>query len=441
METIALQGILKTDKTVWFEHFGWISTMLFVVSTWVSPSVAGITFLMMVAAMLINIKRFWPIIRTDPMFWVGFLFLGYMFLSAFLANHANPDAEFDHPDAIWRFSSIFFFLPLAFWLKSDMKRIFWVIGLGCLSLVVGLIVCVDWTYWLEALQGQRIPLTRWGHITMGLYASLGLLGVLILGPRLIVYKGSRLTWLPRIVLTLMLATFFFQMILISQSRNIWIGILLIFPPLLFARYAYLLRTKTHQKSRKWLFVPSLLIAAALVLVMVHSYASIADRLSAEHEDFKRLARFETEGYSQYGFGVRILLNIYGFKKWKERPVFGWGPGADLKEFNHNHLHNSYLEVMVRFGIVGTAILVIYACLLIRALFWARSNNRMPRDLWLFLIGVYALTALFCLTDFRLTQMNFRLFWITIGGIGYTFYMFRHCSLNAECGTGSQHSRH
>jgi O-antigen ligase len=227
---------------------------------------------------------------------------------------------------------------------------------------------------------------------------------------------------------MVLVAFFLQFVIISGSRNVWLAVLLIFPPILFFRYRHLLKSQRFQLPRKWVIVPAAFLAVVLSILMIGSYNSVAERLGREHDDFERLVKLETDGYNQYGFGVRILLNLFGIEKFKERPVFGWGAGTDFSNFGMPHLHNSYLEILVRFGLIGALAFALLAFFLFKGLLWAKSNTGIPLDLWLFLLGTLLLTALWCLTDYRLSRIDFRFFFIFIAGIAYTFHLHKKPSV-------------
>ncbi len=85
-----------------------------------------------------------------------------------------------------------------------------------------------------------------------------------------------------------------------------------------------------------------------------------------------------------------------------------------------HLHNSYLEVLVRFGVVGAMFFGLAALWVFRAMQQGYRSGALPRDLYLFLIGTFLVTGLWALIEFRMMHMDFRLFAILFGGLAYSF---------------------
>lgn len=410
------------------DRVGWYCTILFILSAWVSSLAVTIALTLLFVVLFADCGHAWAVLRRDRIFWLFLFFLGYMTLTAMLAIRTQPDSVCGQLDGMRRFGLLFFFLPLAYWLKADEKRIKLALMLSFVSMIVGLVLCLDWNHWTDALQGQRVPLKYWGHLIIGLYAETGLLGLLLFGPHFWLYpKGlSNKFWL--FFLWMVLVVFFFQFVIISGSRNVWLAVLLVFPPVLFFRYRDLLKTERFQFPRKWAILPAVSLVLALSIVMAGSYDSVATRLGEQHEDFERLVKLETDGYNEYGFGVRILLNLFGIEKFEERPVFGWGPGTGFTSFGQVHLHNSYLEILVRFGLIGVLFFALLSYFLFRGLLWARVKAEIPLDLWLFLVGALMLTALWCLTNFRLNRLDFRVFFIFIAGISYTYYLHNKPSM-------------
>ena len=410
---------------IWADWIGWKSTCLFVFSAWISPTVGTIALFIMVAAMLIDMRNSWSAARWDPMFWFFLFFLGYIIFSAIYASLLFPDTRSDQWHGVWRYGQLFFFAPMAYWLKSDLNRIKTVLTIALVGLVISIVISYDWVHWQDILQGKRIFPHRMNTITFGFFAETALLGLLLIGFSLKSSGRSDAVNYLRRALWFILLAFFIQTVIFTQSRSAWIGMLLVYPPVIAARIWHLFKYQPHKMEIRWFLTSSAILVTAVFLILANSYNHIADRLGQEHDDFKRFVALETDGYNEWGFGVRVLLNIYGYRKWKERPILGWGPGTAFKPYNHAHLHNSYLEVLVRFGIVGATLFLVMLGLVFRALIWARARDMLPFNLILFLTGTFALAAIFCLTGYRLDKFDFRSFWTLLAGISYTFYLHRN----------------
>lgn len=423
-EIQSINNLLELNGS-WIERIGWICTCLFALLAWVSPSVASILLYIMAAAMLADIRNFWNTARYDPMFWLFPVVIGFIVFSAIYAYHLLPETKSQQWDAVWRYGHLFLYVPMAYWLKTDVDRVLVVLSVALVGLTAGILMSIDWTLWQDFLRGNRIPINRWGHITIGFYAETALLGLLVIGPRLLNVGHYYYLIIARIAIWLLLLAFFTQSVIFTQSRTVWLSILIVYLPVIGMQLWYLFKSQKLKIARRWLVTAAVPLMTASIFILINSYESISNRLGQEHDDFNKVMALETEGYTEWGFGVRVLLNLYGLQKWKERPIIGWGPGTDFKKYAHAHLHNSYLEVLVRFGIVGAVFFTVVIVFVLRGLAWARARDKLPTDLWLFLAGAFALTALFCITDYRFERMDFRFYWIHLAGISYTFFLHRY----------------
>jgi O-antigen ligase len=137
-------------------------------------------------------------------------------------------------------------------------------------------------------------------------------------------------------------------------------------------------------------------------------------------------------------GYRLDVQVFGLQRWLERPWLGWGAGASEYLISHSnnprllhpskggsldwmdHLHNSYLETLASFGIVGTGLLAAAGGLLIRGLIQSYRAGRVPLDYFLFLLGGLLMTAVWSLFDFRLLHGEWRAYWLLLAGLAHSF---------------------
>ena len=66
-----------------------------------------------------------------------------------------------------------------------------------------------------------------------------------------------------------------------------------------------------------------------------------------------------------GVGLRLAMYRVFWERWRQRPIFGWGPGKMTQALDDSgvnalsrdrfvHFHSSYFSVLFGFGIVGGA---------------------------------------------------------------------------------------
>jgi O-antigen ligase len=278
-------------------------------------------------------------------------------------------------------------------------------------------------------------------IAFGLYSSTAILGLSVFAPRLWGRKEPRPSFALRVGLWLIALAILVQGLIMTQSRAAWSTAILVIPLVTILRYRNRERTRGFAVG----LIGSVLLGGAALVVI--NLQTVTTRLSQEKEMFAAAWRGDFEAVPSAGFGVRVHTFRFGAAKWLERPLFGWGPGSTeylishsgLPQLRHSvlvegqwkegptwldHLHNTYLEILVGFGLVGAFLMLSVLGLLVRSLVVAHRQGRVPLDYAWFLTGTLGLMAIWSLSDFRLLHPDWRSYWILIGGIAATFHLWK-----------------
>lgn len=171
--------------------------------------------------------------------------------------------------------------------------------------------------------------------------------------------------------------FLLTALLVSSTRSAWFGLLAALPFLL------------GMNKRAWLGA-----AAAAVL-----FGGVALTTPVLRARITSLANVQTDPASSTG--ARIFLWQDALAQFREKPVFGWGPGTfranverrhpDVKLLSNKHAHNNYLHTMAESGLVGLAgFLATFGWLAVLA--WRAPAPY--RSLGLGLIAAFAVSGLF-----------------------------------------------
>lgn len=140
------------------------------------------------------------------------------------------------------------------------------------------------------------------------------------------------------------------------------------------------------------------------------------------------------------FSLRLHLHALGYELWRERPWFGYGPqdavpymqeraSDELRYIKESsgyefetlaHLHNTYLEILVRFGIVGAAFYAVFLGMTLRALWRAGSTNAASVDQVVFFAGALGMLLLYQWVDFRYPYSNMTAFVGLLAGMVHSF---------------------
>jgi O-antigen ligase len=77
-------------------------------------------------------------------------------------------------------------------------------------------------------------------------------------------------------------------------------------------------------------------------------------------------------------------------------------------------------MMLRLGIVGTTLIFVMLALIVYGGWRAYREQRIDRDLFMFLVAALTLHLLVCFTDFRMLHTDWRYYWFLVGGALYSF---------------------
>jgi O-antigen ligase len=412
-------------------HVGVASVFLFAFCAWLNTTGAGIAIDGLLLAFVLSPKARSMCLR-DPVFWIFILFAGYIFWSDYRAVTEFPGtATLQHKDAI-NWLKIFIFLPFAWWLGGDVKRIQWVFTLALLGLVAGNLIHFDWGDFTSFNISTRSGF-KFAPAFTGLISTTALLGLLLFSQRIwsLPYPWViRPFWLAGLYISLF-------MLLASQARAAWLaagGII----PLIIAAYCFHSLKKFPRKSFT-VILPMGLAVALLLTIMAGSLGPIQSRLKTERTTANALLHGQKPptGQPANSLSKRYQVQMFGLHKWLERPLLGWGPGSgkDLivksndpelkvktmqnKEVWLPHCHNTYLESLVRLGVVGSILLLGVTGLIVYTLITAVRQKIIPYDYLLFLIGSSVLLALWNLFDFRVVHADWRAYWIILAGTIYS----------------------
>ncbi|MEY2697645.1 MAG: hypothetical protein RL333_1783 [Pseudomonadota bacterium] len=156
------------------------------------------------------------------------------------------------------------------------------------------------------------------------------------------------------------------MFIASQSRISWLALLITLPTGMFVRRIY-----TKQKySEKAFAKPIFLIVCVVSVIALGAWKNSAlfkERMTRDIEIFSVQKSEQFEGSS---FGLRLKMLEFGLQSIRQHPLLGWGnqgtasiarktgdlrfrsPEPDGRLIWFPHLHNTYLEILLRYGLVG-----------------------------------------------------------------------------------------
>ena len=333
-------------------------------------------------------SAFWSSYRREPFLWWSAAMLVYLVVSA-LWVAGDPYGLAQNADRGFQELLIFTGLPtllVGMVLGGSKRRIALMVGLFFLALLIPVVprlgVAEFQAYWNGQRANFEISVNG-----LGVYFSLILLALVAFLPAIRSWAAPLNRWVRSGVylVTAMLALSCVLVILFSQSRSAWLGLL----PVLFALTIVTLRALWLQSGGRFGSQFKVGIAVVALLVASLGYLSagvVKDRLTQEQATIQALMAFEFDEVesSSIGYRVRLWMNAGGFIL--EKPFFGWGPGSasvliegipDLPDFPH--FHNLYLQLLVEIGVVGCLILSGLLGSLVLALMRASRRELVSRE--------------------------------------------------------------
>lgn len=115
-------------------------------------------------------------------------------------------------------------------------------------------------------------------------------------------------------------------------------------------------------------------------------------------------------------GDRVAYYAFGLERLRERPLAGYGPGRPrhlVYEYDapyqiddrNTHVHSQYLDILLRFGVIGFVLIMSVFVLALRGAVSGWSRRLVGGDYLLFMIGALTIYAIWSLSDQRFTNFT------------------------------------
>ena len=413
------------------ERVALIGLYAFLLFAWEGKGKAAIAFMLVLVPCLLD-RRFWRDLRASQTAWVVALLLLYILVRGVVASINNPQYVHYHLNDGWRLMLLGGFVFVGWLLKGDQRRVLLALAIALLGFWIGRFEHFPWSEAFSGAQwwGTRVKLGLPSEEGFGLYSATASLGLVLLAPRIWAADGSTsrksiiiLVWGVFLLISV-------QGVIMSQTRSVWLSLTVVAFVLLLGNL-HVWKRVGGLKS----FVYLLGVTAVLVVLAYANQGAIKNRFYTEMDttrellsgNFDAIDTVDEQGRVK-SIGVHYHLFLFALDHLKENPWFGLGPGISkplIKEHwvaskTFHHVHNSYLEMMLRLGIVGTTLIFVMLALIVYGGWRAYREQRIDRDLFMFLVAALTLHLLVCFTDFRMLHTDWRYYWFLVGGALYSF---------------------
>lgn len=339
-------------------------------------------------------------LRRDPTILLAMCFFSYIVVSIIWHRLTLPDI-FPPTTSDRRFLRVLYFIAIAYAIARGGLITAWHLLVVALSgLLVYLAISFDPNEWLRAWQGHRVDFGIHNAQHTGVVFATCAIAFCVFTPRCIAWTRRMPPAARAICILCWTAALLFSLwgVFVSQTRGVWLGLsitLLLLPALLYS--AQLLRDKPLLSLRKPLLAGLAgMVVIGLVATHLDWHRLVSDRLASETvtwESLRQAAAHKEHDLSS--IEIRVASWSAATDWIMEKPFMGWGGrgsrplirNSDLfsdafkKQFNH--LHNSYLQVLVEIGLLGALFILALIVLLGRASIKAYQRHSMPMDVFLF----------------------------------------------------------
>lgn len=339
-------------------------------------------------------------LRKDPLIILGMCFFLYTVISIIWHRLTLPD-HFPPTTSDRRFLRVLYFIAIAYAIARSGWLTAWrLLAVAFMGLVAYLSISFNQAEWLLAWQGERVDFGIHNAQHTGVVFAICALSLSIFTPRFYQWLKQAAPVIALVSALLWAAALLFSLwgVFVSQTRGVWLGLgiaALLFPVVLA------LACKLHRTSpvslRKPILAGIMAVVAFSILAAGFNLPSrVSDRLAAEHvtwESLRQAATHETQQLSS--IEIRVASWSAAADWIMEKPFMGWGGRgsrplirqselfSDEFKKTYNHLHNSYLQVLVEIGLVGAMFIVALMTLFGRATIRGYQRRAMPLDVFLF----------------------------------------------------------
>lgn len=304
---------------------------------------SGVSFALLIVFSLIYVFLYDRSLLLNKVIVLSFIAVVYLYFSTwFRISILEEFARFKYSEILASFF-VFIFIGLVMSLRENYKNIVF------LSLVLGVLFYLalnfDAKELIRAFNGVRVDFDiRNAQHTGVVFLLIAFICLFIIEVK------SKFVAITFFML-------FFILMLFAQVRAIILG-------LVFSGFIYVLLAILYKKRTK-IIQAFLFLLVVSVLIFSFQKDNVVNRMSSQSSDLQALSLYLD------GKNTRLTSSVIRVRSWEvgldwflEKPLLGHGAGALQRLIENNnmfknafkgkfgHLHNSYLEILIAYGLVG-----------------------------------------------------------------------------------------
>jgi len=350
--------------------FGFAGLIILLLGTGFSKTAqnAGMAFALLAFAggVWIHRQQWWPRLANDWMMRWTALWIVYVIILAIIMAQLHPEIAERHYDYAWKLSRFFLIGLVAWWVAMAFRHVINAYILLLAGFVFGALLFHHELGWPSGLGPVQLDLWE-GPQFYTLFSASVLAISLILARDIWGPRHSRAFWFRGAMwaVTIGVAA---NSLLVSQSRAGLLG-LIVGLALAGAALGYrrLRRGSARSGSSRMQWLAGTAGALILIPTLWAGWALSSDRVERDIAVVKQA--IESGEVQDTSVGKRLVQWQHARDFHRERPWFGWGPGAgaylhekaDFPDEFHaagSHFHNTPLDILLWTGVVGVAIVTL-----------------------------------------------------------------------------------
>lgn len=381
-------------------------------------AIANVGLGLLLLAFLARLPGYGRMLLKDSLVRLGLVWMAYVLLLAVWARGRFPGTEqFEALPETWSFA----FIPLvALASRGDSRRVL----ITLLAALCGLMFRMA-----RDLHFDGGPWLRYEAFALGggrnlgvLFIDVGLLGCVALLMALAVSK-ERYRWPALAVLAVCVAALLYAWVA-ARSRTSLVAL-----PLGVLALVALQACRGDRLRRRGAGVLGVVLGIALAAALLERWPDVVAEMSKDTATWQALVSGRLDAVQIDATGYRIHMWQLAYARWIEHPLTGIGPSvahllADdpLRPFlaDFNQFHNSYVEILLRTGLIGVGCYLAAAWLVGCVAVAAARSGRMPHLLLDFLL---VSLAVYLLLSGANSIMFFQQGWhflVLFGGLAYGY---------------------
>ncbi|MDD5037416.1 MAG: O-antigen ligase family protein [Methylococcaceae bacterium] len=415
-------------KNVWIDRLGRTGLYAFFLFFQLNATLSYLALLLIVLVFFTRFGSRTAGLKREPVVWLYLLIVSHILFFSAWATHQFPETGQDQGLAAINWLHCLTFIPVAWCILEDIENIRRLLLVLAAGVMIRILSHVDYGHLLELFHWPR---TGFGlnPISLSLIVGMAALGLSLFAPRMTESPARRSMGWVKFGLWSIGISIFLESLILSQTRAAWLAAGIVFPLALTIRYRDWFWAHTFRSS-----LPVLLLGLVIFGLFIRMNCGfLLGRIQSEVQVVESVIERGGESPAPSNIEFRLILWRIGWQKWIERPMFGWGPGSTeyllqqvadprlSKPDGSNlfpHLHNVYLEILVRFGLWGGLLFASLAALLVAGIGQAYARREIPLDHACFLFAGWGFTAIFMFFDFQIFKYAWRNFGIVWMALSY-----------------------